>query len=45
MHGEIPVGYSREDAASKMEKDNQLVAILKAKLSGNLELIQGALKG
>ena len=44
MHGEIAIGYDKENAASNIAKDNTLQAILQAKLSGDLELIQKAFK-
>lgn len=42
-HNEIVVGYSDNDAALAVEKDKVLQTILKAKLSGDMELIQSAL--
>jgi len=44
LHGEVKVGYSKDVAAEALAKDNVLQAVLKAKLSGDMNLIQEALK-
>jgi hypothetical protein len=43
FHKEVNVGYSKDNAASIVSKDGTLQAILKAKLSGDMDLIRGAI--
>lgn len=43
-HGDIVVGYTKEAAAEAVAKDSTLTAILKAKLTGDMDLISKALK-
>lgn len=42
-HGEIPLGHDRNSAGVTLSKDPKLTAIIKAKLSGDMELIKRAL--
>ena len=42
-HGEVVVGHTKDMAAEATAKDRQLEAILRAKLSGDMELIKNAL--
>ena len=44
MHGEVSVGYDKDTAAKAISKDATLQAILKAKLSGDLELVAEIIK-
>jgi hypothetical protein len=44
LHGEVRVGYSKDVAAEAIAKDETLQAVLKAKLSGDMDLISVALK-
>lgn len=43
VHGEVNVGYDKDSAAKAISKNNTLEAILKAKLSGDMDLISKAL--
>lgn len=43
MHGDITVGYDKEEASKALSKDKKLTAIVKAKLTGDLDLIKEAL--
>lgn len=43
-HGEVVVGYDKDVAAKALSRDLQLTAIIKAKLSGDMDLIQAALQ-
>lgn len=42
-HGEIVVGYDKTEAAKSLAKDLKLVAVVKAKLTGDMDLIKSAL--
>jgi hypothetical protein len=43
-HGELELGYDRASSVAAIMKSGQLKAVLKAKLSGDMDLIQSALK-
>lgn len=43
FHQEVPVGYSKDNAAEIISRDTTLQAILKAKLSGDMDIIRKAL--
>jgi len=43
-HGEVVVGYDKDAASSAIAKDKRLTAILKAKLSGDMDLIRESLE-
>ena len=43
MHGEVAVGYDKDNATAVIAKDLTLQAIIKAKLSGDMDLIKAAL--
>ena len=43
-HGEMMLGHDRMSAAETVMKDEKLTAILKAKLSGDMKILQEALK-
>lgn len=42
-HGEVMVGHDKESAAGALSKDKKLTTIMKAKLSGDMDLIKEAL--
>jgi hypothetical protein len=42
-HGEVELGYDRETSVAAIMKSGQLKAVLKAKLSGDMDLIKSAL--
>jgi hypothetical protein len=42
-HGEVVVGHTKDLAASAIAEDKTLEAIIKAKLSGDMDLIKKAL--
>jgi hypothetical protein len=42
-HGEVELGYDRDSSVLAIIKSGQLKAVLKAKLSGDMDLIQSAL--
>jgi hypothetical protein len=44
-HEDVVVGYTPDDAAAAIAKDKTLRAIIKAKLSGDMDLIREALAG
>ena len=43
VHGDIPLGHDKASSAIMVSKDKKLEAILKAKLSGDMDLIRKAL--
>lgn len=44
-HGEIILGYDRQTAAENLAKNDTLQKVLKAKMSGDMDIIKQALKG
>lgn len=44
MHGEIVMGFDKESAADALVKDPKLAAIIKAKLSGDMDILRDVLK-
>ena len=44
QHGEVPIGYDFENAANSVSKDSKLEKILRAKLSGDMDIFQEVLK-
>ena len=44
LHGEMVLGYDKESATKVLAKDPTLQAIIKAKISGDMELIKDALE-
>lgn len=44
VHGEIVVGYDKESAAEAFAKDNKLVSIVRAKLSGDMDILKEVLR-
>lgn len=43
LHNEIMLGHSKESAAEAVAKDNKLETIIKAKMSGDMDIIKKAL--